>query len=261
MSRLFHALLAGFFALVLCAQNAVAEGRVLAFSLTTGARVAPLYSGAGDNITRPMAAFGVKGVQLGSLGLGAPDGPYQGPTALAPGRGLRGALRMLGPREGRGVLSGMDDIDRAFELGIGLHHTSQRWQIYADLRHGVIGHRGISGEAGANLIWRSDSGQILHGGPRAEFGNARYMRSYFGVTNAEVSKGAAFTAYRPGGGIVAVGLELGAYQPLSPDWGITGSLRFDRLRGNAAASPIVQQGSRAQLTSEIGLTRHFNLRF
>jgi MipA family protein len=245
----------------LMAQPALAQERALAFSLTTGAQVGPAYPGAGENSLRPMGALGLTGVQFGAFTRGQPDGPSAGPASLVPGTGIRGAFRMIAPRSGTGALAGMDDLGRAIELGLGLHHTRQNWQIYGEMRYGAIGHRGVAGALGANLIWRSETGQILHGGPRAEFGNARYARSYFGVTQAESARSATFAPYQPGGGLQSVGVELGAYQPLSPEWGIAGSLRFDRLRGDAALSPIVQQGSRAQLTSQIGLTRHFNLRF
>ncbi len=261
MPLALRALLALFSASVLITQPARAQGSLLTFSLGMGAGVAPLYPGAGESSLRPRGQFGVTGLQFGAIRHGAGDKPMPGPARLAPGTGFRGAFDMIEPRAGTGTLAGMQAIGRAVEVGVGLHHTARIWQIYADIRYGAIGHHGIRGELGANLIWRSASGQILHGGPRADFGTARFARSYFGVTDHEVLNGAAFPAFRPGGGVHSVGFEIGAYQPLSPDWGITGSLRFDRLRGDAAASPIVQHGRRGQLASEIGLTRHFNLRF
>jgi MipA family protein len=261
MPLALRALLALFIASVLMSQQARAQAPLLAFSIGMGAGVAPLYPGAGDSSLRPRGQFGVTGLQFGTIRHDAPDKPMPGPSRLAPGTGFRGAFDMIEPRAGTGALAGMQDIGRAVEVGVGLHHTASKWQIYADIRYAAIGHHGIRGELGANLIWRSASGQMLHGGPRADFGTARFARSYFGVTDQEVLDGAAFPAFRPGGGVHSVGFELGAYQPLSPDWGITGALRFDRLRGDAAASPLVHHGNRGQLASEIGLTRHFNLRF
>ena len=248
----------------LAASPAVAQDRALSFSLTGGAQVAPKYFGADDVRVGPAGSFGFTGLRLGTVQLGDPDGP----TLFAPGTGLRGAFRYIAKREGKAELQGLNDVDAALELGLGLQHTAEAWQVYTDLRYGVIGHRAIAGEVGANLIYRGENGLVLHAGPRAEFGNARFMRSYFGITAAEAAAvGGGLAAvtpmggFQPSGGIYSYGLELGAYQPLSPDWGVTGSLRLDRLRGDASASPIVQQGRRDQISAQIGLTRHFNLRF
>ena len=244
-------------ALVALGLPAHAQDRGLAFSLTGGARVAPDYFGSSNSSISPAFGFGFTGLRFGSTQLGDPDGP----TQFAPGAGLRGAFRYIPKREGDDELDGMTDVKAALELGLGLHYTADAWQVYTDLRYGVIGHKGITGEAGANLIYRAPGGLVLNAGPRAEFGNSKFTNSYFGVTGAEAAPVSSFGAFNASGGIYSVGFEMGAYQPLNDNWGITGSLRYDRLRGDAARSPITLQGSRDQISAEIGLTRHFNLRF
>ena len=245
-----------FFAACMAASPLAAQDNALSFSLTAGARTAPSYFGANGSSVTPAFAFGFTGLRAGGLQLGDPDGP----ALFAPGTGLRGAVRFIPKREGRNELAGLDDVDAALELGMGLHHTTETWQVFADIRYGVTGHNGFAAETGANLIYRADSGLVLHGGPRAEFGSGAFARSYFGVTPAE-ALGSNLGTYTPSGGLTSLGVELGAYQPLNTDWGITGTLRYDRLMGDAANSPITRQGSRDQISAEIGLTRHFNLRF
>lgn len=237
-------------------QSAVAQDRALAFSLTGGASYGPTYFGSDSYEVSPSGSFGFTGLNFGSLRLGDPDDR----TMFAPGTGLRGAFRFISERKGKDELAGLNDVDASVELGLGLQHTTEFAQIYADVRYGVIGHEALAGEVGANLIYRAPNGLVLHGGPRAEFGNARFMRTYFGVTPAE-SAASGLAAYRPDGGLQSVGLEIGAYQPLNDDWGITASLRYDRLKDDAANSPIVRQGDRDQYSVQIGLTRHFDLRF
>jgi len=250
------AAVAAVFAAALLAQPAVAQERVFAFSLTGGGSVTPSYFGADSYRVAPSGSFSFTGLQAGAVGLGDPLGP----RLFAPGTGIRGAFRYIPKRAGADALAGLDDVKASVELGLGLHHTTDLWQLYGDLRYGVVGHRALAGEVGANAILRTRGGLVVHAGPRAEFGNARFMRTYFGITPAEASP--ALGAFRPGGGgLYSVGFEIGAYQPLSPDWGITAAVRYDRLRGDAAASPIVRQGSRDQFTARIGLTRHFTLRY
>lgn len=234
----------------------VAQDNVFAFSVTGGAQIAPDYFGASDYSVSPVFGFGFQGLRFGATQLGDPDGP----RVFAPGAGLRGAFRYIGEREGVNELAGMNTVDAALELGLGVHYTTDMWQIYTDLRYGVVGHNGITGELGANLIYRAPNGLVLNAGPRAEFGSSRFTNAYFGVTAAE-SGPSGFAPFTSSGGIYSVGFELGAYQPLNANWGITGTLRYDRLRGDAAQSPIVLQGSREQVSAEIGLMRHFNLRF
>ncbi|MCC5964711.1 MAG: MipA/OmpV family protein [Natronohydrobacter sp.] len=240
------------------ALPAQAQNNALSFSLTGGAKVSPKYFGSSDYRVGPTGSIGFNGLSFGSVQIGDPDGP----TQFAPGAALRGAFRFIPKREGKNELAGMEDVKASLEVGLRAHYTEEFWHVYADLRYGVIGHKAIAGEVGADLIWRDPSGLVLHGGPRAEFGNSRFNRTYFGVTAAEeAASGPALTRYTPSGGFHSVGLEIGAYQPLNADWGLTGAVRYDRLRGDAARSPIVQQGSRNQFSAEIGLTRHFNLRF
>jgi outer membrane protein len=243
-------------AVALLGQPAMAQDRAFAFSLTGGMSVSPSYFGSDSLSLSPYGRFGFHGLRLGGMGVGDADST----DLFAPGTGVAGALRFIGKRHGRDELAGLDDISAALELGLRLHHTTRSWQVYGELRHGVVGHGAFVGEVGANAIFRSQGGLVVHAGPRADYGDSRFMRTYFGVTPAEAAR-SGLAAYRPGGGLQSVGLEIGAYQPLNAEWGITGSVRYDRLQRGAAASPIVQQGSRDQFSATIGLTRHFNFRF
>ena len=240
----------------LLAQPAAAQERLFAFSLTGGGIVTPDYFGADSYRVSPTGRFRFTGLRFGGMSVGDVDGPGK----FAPGTGVRGAFRYIPRRKGKDELAGLDNVRSAVELGLGLHHTTESWQVYGDLRYGVIGHRSFAGEIGANAIWRDPSGLVLHAGPRAEFGDARFMRTYFGVTPSE-AMASGLEEFRPGRDTFAIGFEIGAYQPLSADWGITASLRYNRLRGDATRSPIVRLGSRDQMTARLGLTRHFTLRF
>lgn len=240
----------------LLVQPAMAQERALSFSLGGGASVAPSYFGADSHRVSPTGSLRFNGLRFGAVRLGDPEES----SRFATGTGLRGAFRYIPEREGKDELAGLNDVKAAVELGLGLEHTAEHWQVYGDLRYGVIGHKALAGEVGVNALYRGEGGLVLNAGPRAEFGNARFARTYFGVTAAESTQ-SGLSAYRPSGGVHSVGFELGAYQPLSDSWSVTGSLRYDRLRGDAAASPIVRQGSRNQVTATIGLTRDFNLRW
>lgn len=256
MSLFRLGLVATFCALALTGQPSVAQDRAVAFSLSAGARVAPDYFGAESDRVTPAGRIGFTGLRIGGFQLRDPDGPRE----FAPGTFYRGALQFIPERDGKGALSGLDKVDAALELGLGLQHTRERWQAYGELRYGFFGHESVAGEIGLNGIFRGKGGAILHAGPRLELGNSRFMRTYFGVSDAEAAR-SAFDAFTPSRAIYATGFEIGVYQPVRGNWGITASVRYDRLRGPAADSPIVQQGTKDQWSAMLGVTRYFNLRF
>jgi MipA family protein len=236
---------------------AAAQDNALSFSVTGGAQSTPLFMGSGTQRVAPWLSGGFEGLRIGGFSLGDPDGS----DPFAPGLGLRGAFNVIGARRGTGALAGMTDLSTAVELGLGAHYTTTNWQVFGEIRQGFGGHRGIAGDLGANVILRPLDGFTLHAGPRAQFGNARFARTYFGVTGAEALASGVLTPYSPQGGLTSAGFEVGAYQALGRDWGVSANLRYDRLQGDAARSPIVTQGRRDQITAQFGLTRHFTLRF
>lgn len=244
------------------AVPAQAQSNGLSFNLTGGAQALPSYLGSSEQRIAPWVAFGFQGLSFGALELGELDAQYP----FAPGAGLRGAFRVLGARDATGNLAGLESIRTGIELGLGAHYTTTDWQVYGELRHGLRGHRGITGDLGANVFLRPAEGLTLHAGPRASFGNARFTRTYFGITAPEAAAAFAagntgLTAYTPSGGLYSLGFEIGGYQAIGRDWGVSANIRYDQLRGDAGASPIVGQGQRGQVTAQFGLTRHFNLRF
>ncbi|MFN4057382.1 MAG: MipA/OmpV family protein [Roseinatronobacter sp.] len=249
-------------AALILAAPVQARDNVLSFSLTGGAQSLPRYLGSSDQRVAPWIGFGFQGLRLGNFELGTPDSQ----DAFAPGAGLRGAFSVLAARDGKGTLAGMNDVRAGVELGLGAHYTARDWQVFGEVRRGFRAHTGLAGEVGANLILRPAEGLTLHGGPRASFGSSRFAQTYFGITAAEATATSAagntgLTAFTPSGGLYALGFEIGGYQAIGRDWGVSANIRYDQLRGDSAASPIVGQGSRDQFTAQIGLTRHFSLRF
>ena len=230
----------------------------VSFTLGIGARLQPDYPGADGYRLGPTGKFPVQQVTL-------PGGTEIGTAAtraLAPGFRVGGAFRYIASR-GPGrfpELTGLERVDASVELGLSVQQVGETWRVFGELRHGVIGHGGWAGDLGADAILRLGPQWTVNAGPRAAFGDARFTRTYFGVTQAEAAA-SAFQAFRPAGGLVSVGAEVEVRHDIDEHWAVIGVLGYERLRRGAAASPITAQGSRDQWGVRVLVTRRFNLRF
>ena len=223
-----------------------------------GAELAPDYFGAGTTGIGPAGAFSVQGLVLpGGFGIGS-----ESALPTDPGFGLRGAFRFVSSREAsdNGELQGLEDVDAAVELGLGLFQITERSRVYGEIRRGFGGHEGWVAEAGVDAILRPTGQLVLTAGPRVHWGDAAFVDTYFGVTGAEAAR-SRYSAFSPDGGLVSLGIELNARYDLQNGWGLHGTLGWRQLQGDAARSPISEEGSRDQVGARLIVTRSFSLRF
>jgi len=222
----------------------------LVFTLGLGAGFAPEYFGSDDYRVGPAGSFAFHSLNLGRLSLGDPD-----PRAERTGFGLRGSFRYIGERDTSeySELTGLDDIDAAVELGLGVGYTTRNLDAFVVARRGFGGHEGVVGEAGFDVIARPSAALKLTAGPRLFWGNDSYADTYFGVDADEAS--ADLAAFDAQGGLLSAGLEFGASYRIDDNWGLEGALRWDSFANDAEDSPIVRQGSADQWSISFGVTR------
>lgn len=98
---------------------------------------------------------------------------------------------------------------------------------------------------------------FLGGGVGATWVSGGFNETYYGVTPEDAQK-SGLPAFTPGGGLNQItGWIAGIYQ-ISPKWYTGAMVYYQRLTGDAAASPIVtQRGTRNQLTYGVGLAYAF----
>ena len=227
-------------------------GPGLVFTLRGGVASTPEYFGSDDYQLGPDLGFRLNSLRFGGRQIGNPD-----PWAESQGLGLRGSLRYIPARDGDDELDGLDDIDAAVELGLGLGYTGENFAAFADIRRGFGGHEAIVGEVGADAIFRPNERLRISFGPRALFAGDDYADTYFGVSASEAAA-SSFNAYDAEGGLISTGAELGMRYRLSDAWGVEGAVTYDVFRGDAEDSPIVQGGDNDQWGARIGLTRTFS---
>lgn len=224
------------------------------FTIRGGLSARPEYFGAEDYAIGPDLGFRLHYGRIAGREVGSVTGDRALGFSVAP------SFRYVAGRsaDDYSELAGLDDIDPAVELGIGARYAFPNVEVFADVRQGFGGHDGLVGEVGADLVMEPSDRLTLRLGPRVAVGDDSFNDTYFGVTAAE-SAASTFAAYDPEGGVVSTGVELGVTYDLGRDWGLEGAVRYDRLSGDAADSPLVQDDD--QLSIRLGVTRRVTLDF
>jgi outer membrane scaffolding protein for murein synthesis (MipA/OmpV family) len=213
------------------------------------------YFGDDDYVLGPDLGFSFGYARLGGLSFGDGDPLYR-PT----GFGLRGSFRFIPERDGDEFdeLAGLDDVDLTVEAGLGVGYATEAFEVFADARYGFFGHETFVGELGGDAIGYVGDRWTLRAGPRVIVGTDDFADTYFGVSQDEAAA-SSFGAFDAAGGLMSVGVELGADYRIDDDWGISAAIRVDELQGDAADSPITEEDT--QLRARIGVTRRFSFGF
>jgi len=221
-----------------------------------GPQAVPRYPGSDRFSLRPLVDVAVSRGDK-PFAFEAPDESFG--FSLTKGRlGIGPALGFEGSRTARDVGAPLDKVGFSVEAGAFVQYAvSGSLRLRAEGRKGLSGHEAWTGQAGADWIARDGDKWLFSLGPRLTLSDRRYHRAYFGVTAAESSR-TGLPAYRPGGGVQAVGATAGAIRSLGGRWGLYGYAKYDRLVGDAARSPVVRAfGSRDQLSGGLALTYTF----
>jgi outer membrane protein len=219
-----------------------------------GAQFVPAYPGADRAGVRPLVDVALS---RGSkpFGFEAPDESF-GPSLIkTSGLEIGPALNLQGSRTAKHVGAALDKVPFTFEAGAFVQYAfSPKFRVRTEIRKGLGGHDGWTGQAGADYVARDGDDWLFSIGPRITVSDGRYHRAYFGVTPAEAAR-TALPAYRPGGGVQAVGATAGLLKQLTKRWGLYSYAKYDRLVGDAGRSPVVRAlGSRDQLSGGLALT-------
>ncbi|MEA3009872.1 MAG: MipA family protein [Sphingomonadales bacterium] len=222
-----------------------------------GAQIVPAYPGADGHSLRPLVDVSLS---RGSkpFAFEAPDESF-GPSLIKEG-GLEigPALNFQGSRTAKDVGAALDKVPFTVEAGAFVQYAfGPKFRVRTELRKGLGGHDGLIGQAGADFVARDGDDWLFSIGPRVTVSDGRYHRAYFGVTAPEALR-TGLAAYRPGGGVQALGATAGFLKQLNRRFGLYSYAKYDRLIGDAARSPVVRTyGSRDQLSAGLALTYTF----
>jgi MipA family protein len=162
----------------------------------------------------------------------------------------------LGVRLGRDevgdpVVRAMRPVPSTAEVGAFVGYTEplgndprHRWGVNLALAGATGGaYSGLYGSASAHWLKPAAPWLTLSVTTGVGFAGSGFQRAYFGVDAADAAlfPGVGPSGYRPGAGITDVRAVAGAMVHLSLNWHVLAGVRWQRLLGDAAESPIVRQ--------------------
>lgn len=119
-------------------------------------------------------------------------------------------------------------------------------RLRAEARRGLRESDGFVADFGADWVMRFGAFTFA-AGPRAKWGNDRFMRDRFGVTQADNAANPNYAVYTPKNAFYALGGYGSASYKQDDNWTYTLHGGYDRLSGDAGKSPVVvQSGSKNQ---------------
>ncbi|MFL6861751.1 MAG: MipA/OmpV family protein [Allosphingosinicella sp.] len=248
--------------LLAAAAPAIAQsgGTGHAVTVGMGAQFFPHYPGDDRIIAAPMPVLTIR--RIGQRI------PFEAPDE-GMGIGLLGdrsafdfgpALQLQPKRRPKDVGAAVDPVGFTVEAGAFVQtYVGEHFRLRAEGRKGIGGHGAWVGDLMADLVVRDADRTIFSIGPRLRLADRKYARAYFGVSPA-VAVRTGLAAFDPDGGVTAAGIAAGLVHQFSHAWGMTAKLGYDRLKGDAARSPVVRRyGSRDQFSGGLALTYTFDV--
>jgi outer membrane protein len=156
-------------------------------------------------------------------------------------------------------LFGLRKVDWSVEPGVFVEYFPVSFiRARVELRYALNGAEGIVGNAGIDFIAPVER-FTFSVGPRIGFGDANYVRRYFGVRPFEAALNGLLPAYRPGADLTSVGVLGAVSYKWNETWSTTAYGGYNRLIGDAGRSPITRViGSKDQLTFGASVSYSFN---
>jgi outer membrane protein len=139
-------------------------------------------------------------------------------------------------------LRGMGDVDAAAEGGVFFNHTlSPGLVLNSSVRIGAGDqHKGLVVDLGVGYSTEIAPRWYLSTDAGLTLVNARYMRSFFGVSEDQ-SVASGYATYRPGSGARDLRARLALTYAINPKTSLTAAVSASSLVGDAKASPLTQR--------------------
>jgi outer membrane scaffolding protein for murein synthesis (MipA/OmpV family) len=147
-------------------------------------------------------------------------------------------------------LNGMGDIAAAAELGGFVNARFAPWYVTSSI---AGSSRGSRFELGGGYELTLSAADQLRAGLEMNWGNGKYMQTYFGVSAAQsAASGGVLTAYNATSGVKDYSLKLNWMHSYSKEWFSNAGLSLKQLSGGAKSSPLTMRNSANTVNFVVG---------
>ncbi len=138
-------------------------------------------------------------------------------------------------------LRGMGNVGFALELGGYVAYSTDRFRVEWEAGQSATGgHGGAIAELHVSgTLYRGERLAVGANGTLS-LATSKYLKSFFGVSPRQAAL-SGLPAFHPGGGLKSAFLGFQGSYTLTPSWALLAHLGYERLLGDAAASPLVVQ--------------------
>lgn len=159
------------------------------------------------------------------------------------------------------ALAGLYDVKTTYELGGFVEYFPVDWfRARAEVRRGFHGSNGVFADLFADAIVPVWDRLTWSAGPRLSFANTHATAPFFGIDQTE-ALASGLPVFNAKGGLHSVGVGTQLRYQITPQWEAHSYVEYQRLTGDAAASPLTtQRGSPNQTTFSIGASYSFDVR-
>ncbi|WP_288421512.1 MipA/OmpV family protein [uncultured Pantoea sp.] len=246
--------------LLMISAAARADGDVqTSLTLGAGAQFAPRYSGSNKTRVQPVPIFQARDgaffadAQKGiGYDLQSDSGFYLEHTL---GYGLGRSDKDSTWRDGASRLQGMGNISATVNTALALGWQLTPW-LSAEGKAvlPLSDDQGVNYQASVTLVPLQRDSDTVALQTAALFGDARYMNTWYGVSDVQ-SRRSRFSRYDAGGGFYGVATTLTWSHQFDAHWGTLVSAGYSWLGDRATDSPIVSR--RDQVTGTVGFSYTF----
>jgi MipA family protein len=158
-------------------------------------------------------------------------------------------------------LNGLGDVKTSVQLGGFVEYYPVDWfRTRVELRQGVVGPNGTVADFSADFIVPLFQRLTISAGPRFTWESTQATSPYFGI-DAVQAMASGLPLFNARGGAHSYGAGAQISYRINPQWEVHSYVEYERLLGDAAASPLVTlRGSPNQTTVGIGASYAFDVR-
>ena len=159
------------------------------------------------------------------------------------------------------ALNGLGDVKTAFELGGFVEYFPVDWfRTRVELRQGVVGHNGTVADFSADFIVPVIPRFTVSAGPRFTWESTQATSPYFSIDTVQ-AMASGLPIFNAKGGAHSYGAGAQVSYRINPQWEVHSYVEYQRLLGDAAASPLVTlRGSPNQTTIGMGASYAFDVK-